>query len=132
MRTAVDRRGISLLEAVVGLAMVGMTAAGALSAAGAGLRATERARRAIEASVLATQRLNALNLLTNNELLSLPDSVTRGRFAPPFEDYRWATEVGVREKEQGVYDVVLRVTWSGGGYTIASALYRTPPVMTVR
>jgi hypothetical protein len=76
--------------------------------------------------------LNELELLTNNELLSLPDSVARGRFAPPFDEYRWTTKVAVREKEQGVYNVDVRMTWPGGGYSVASAVYRTPPLVTAQ
>src|SRR6188472_2590307 len=117
MRTRTERgggrRGISLLEAVVGLVMVGMTAVAALSAASAEMRTAERARRAIEASTLATQRLNELALLTNAELLSLPDSVARGRFASPFDEYRWTTSSVTREKEQGVFNVTVRIVWPG-------------------
>jgi type II secretory pathway pseudopilin PulG len=125
-----DRRGISLLEAIVGLAMVGMTAVGALSAAGSELRAVERSRHAIEAAALASQRLSQLHLLTYNELLSLPDSVARGHFDPPLDDYRWTIGVSTREKEQGVFNVTLQVTWTNGVYNLASALYRRPPMVT--
>ena len=126
------RRGISLLEAAVGLAMVGVMAVGALRAAATELHTAERARRAIEAAALASQRLLALDLLTNTELLSLPDSVARGRFDPPFADYRWVTKVTTREEEQGVFDVTLQVTWADGGYRLTSAVYRRPPVVTTR
>ena len=130
MRMLADRRGISLMEAVIGLVMVGMMAGGALGAAAAELRAVARARVAIEAAALASQRLNELELLTNNELLVLPDSVARGRFEPPFEHYRWTTEVTGRDREQGVYDVALRIEWADGVYALASALYRRPVVVT--
>ena len=132
MRTLADRRGISLLEAVVGLAMVAMTVAAAVGATGAQMRAMTASRRVIEASTLAAQPLNQLDLLTNNELLSLPDSVARGRFERPFEAYSWNTKVSLRDGEQGVYDVLLRVTWPGGNYTVASAVYRTPPMGTTQ
>lgn len=130
MRIRADRRGLSLLEAVVGLAMVGMTAVGALSAAGSELRAVERSRHAVEAAALASQRLSQLHLFTYNELLSLPDSVARGHFDPPFDDYRWTTGVTTREKEQGVFDVALHITWTNGVYNLVSALYRRPPMVT--
>jgi hypothetical protein len=110
--------------------MVGMTAAGALGAAAAELRAVERGRHTVEAAALAGERLKVLDLLTNNELLSLPDSVARGRFEAPFDDYQWTTTVATREQEQGVYDVALRITWPTGAYDLASAVYRRPPLVT--
>ncbi len=131
MPTCVDsRRGISLLEAVIGLTIVGMTAIAALSAAAAEMRTAERSRRAIEAASLATQRLNLLPLLTRNQLLSLPDSIKRGRFDPPLDEYRWTTEITTRPDEQGIYDVVVHIEWKEGAYTVYTALYRQPPIVS--
>jgi len=42
------RRGVTLLEAVAAIAIVGMTSVAALEAAGGEMRTAERARRAIE------------------------------------------------------------------------------------
>jgi type II secretory pathway pseudopilin PulG len=126
----VNRRGgISLLEAVVGLAIVGMTSVAALGAAAAELRAVARSRRALEAAALATDRLGALGFLSGYELLALPDSVEQGRFDPPLDEYRWRTTAAAREGEEGVYDVAVRVEWEGGAYTVHSAVYRRPVVV---
>jgi Tfp pilus assembly protein PilV len=124
------RRGVSLLEAVVGLAVVGMTAIGVLGAAAADLRAVERSRRAMEAAALATDRVDALRFLSAYELLALPDSVAAGVFAAPLDGYRWHSTAAVREGEQGVYDVAVRITWNGGSYAVHSALYRRPLMVT--
>jgi type II secretory pathway pseudopilin PulG len=130
MPQSANRRGMSLLEAVVGLAIVGMTAVGALGAAAAELRAVALSRRALDAAGLATQRLGVLDFLSDQELLALPDSVEQGRFEPPLDEYRWHTTAASREGEQGVYDVAIRVDWAGGAYTLRSALYRRPVVIT--
>lgn len=127
---AENRRGISLLEAIVGLAIVGIVSVAALSAAAAELRAAERSRRAIEAGMLAKEHLKYFDLLRREQLLSLPDSMARGRFSPPLEAYRWTAAVGNRDKEQGVYDVKLQIEWETGVYTVFSALYRPPLIAT--
>ncbi|MGE5731089.1 MAG: type II secretion system protein, partial [Gemmatimonas sp.] len=61
----VVRRGITLLEAVVAIAIVGMTSVAALEAAGGEMRTAERARRAIEVEALASSRLEFMDLLTD-------------------------------------------------------------------
>lgn len=123
------RAGLSLFEAVAGLAIVGMTALAALGAAGAQLRVTERSRRAVEVAALAESRLHQLDLLTANELDALPDSVAAGTFDPPLGAYQWHTSVSHRDVEQGVYDVAVRIDWDGGTYAIHSALHRRPLII---
>jgi hypothetical protein len=49
------RSGISLLEAVVAVAIVGMTSIGALEAVGSDMRTAEKAKRAAEAEALASR-----------------------------------------------------------------------------
>ncbi len=130
MRADRRRRGISLLEATTGLAIVGMTAVAALAAAGVELHAAERAQRALVAESLAIYRLDLLDLLSANELEVLPDSVAHGRFDPPLDGYRWETAASNREREAGVYDVTIHIMWDSGAYTIHSAKYRRPLVVS--
>src|SRR4029078_10980456 len=75
------RRGITLLEAVAAIAIVGMTAVGAVDAVGGGMLTGERAKRAIEVEALATSRLEVMNLLTDQELQSLPLSLVDRQYA---------------------------------------------------
>ena len=124
------RRGITLLEAVVAVAIVGMTSVAALESVGGELRTAERARRAIEAEALATSRLEFMDLLTDRELLSLPDSVEKGKFAAPLDEYLWTTTSTPVSEQPGVYDVHVTVTWPSGSYTLRTYLYRTPPLAT--
>ena len=129
-RAGSRRRGVTLMETVVALSIVALTALAALEAAGADLRAAERSRRAIEAEALATQRLALAALLTEQELVALPDSVAAGQFPAPLDAYRWTTAASSRGDVAGVHDVTVQVTWGGGSYTLHSALYRTPAVVT--
>lgn len=121
------RRGISLLEAVVAVAIVGITSVGALEAAGGDLRTAERSRRAIEAEALATSRLDVVDMLTDRELQALPDSVESGKFPVPLDEYSWKTSSAPRSDQAGVYSVRVTVEWPTGSYTLRTYAYRTPP-----
>ncbi|MDB4917984.1 MAG: hypothetical protein JWM95_5628 [Gemmatimonadetes bacterium] len=124
------RRGITLFEAVAALAIIGVTSVSALAAVGAEMKTAERARRALEVEALATQRLDFLALMTDRELLDLPDSVSKGQFDKPLDGYKWTTTSAVRSEIGGVYDVTVTVTWPEGAYALHSALYRRPPNAT--
>jgi type II secretory pathway pseudopilin PulG len=124
------RRGISLLEAVAAVAIVGMTSVAALSAAAADLRAAERARRALEAEALATARLDFMNLLYDSDLQALPDSVAKGTFDKPLDEYSWSATSTAYSDQAGVYDVRVTVRWADGAYTERTYLYRRPAVIS--
>jgi type II secretory pathway pseudopilin PulG len=126
------RSGVSLFEAVAALTIVGMTAVSALSAVGSEMRAAERARRAIEVEALATQRLDYTALLSDRELQNLPDSVAKGTFAEPLTGYRWVTTAGPVSGESGLYDVRVRINWTGGSYTLRTYVFRRPPTVNTR
>jgi type II secretory pathway pseudopilin PulG len=126
------RRGISLFEAVAAVAIVGVTSVSALSAVGAEMRTAERARRALEVEALATQRLDFMNLLNDRELQNLPDSVSKGKFDPPLDGYRWESASSPVSTQGGVYDVHVTVFWKDGSYALRTYLYRRPPLAAVR
>jgi type II secretory pathway pseudopilin PulG len=124
------RRGITLLEAVAAIAIVGTTSAAALEAAGGEMRTAERARRAIEVEELATSRLEFMNLLTDTELQSLPDSVSSGKFPVPFDQYTWTTTSTPVSDPNGVYDIRITVNWKAGSYMLRTYRYITPRLAT--
>ena len=74
----------------------------------------------------ASERL--LNLLTDQELQALPDSVKSGKFAAPFSDYAWQASAGAVSGTAGVYEVVTSVTWPKNSYTVRTYQYRRPPL----
>ena len=127
---ATDRRGITLFETVVALTIVSITAISALAAVGSELRTAERARRAMETEVLAVARLDMLNLLTDQELQALPDSVKKGTFDAPLNEYGWDMSAAAVTGQAGVYDITLAITWPRNSYTVHSAQYRRPPLTT--
>lgn len=133
MRIRSKRRGgFSLMEAVAAIAIVGMTSVGALEAVGSDMRTAERSKRAIEAEALATSRLEFLDLMTDRELQSLPDSVASGHFLPSLDEYEWKTTSVPVAEQAGVYDVRVTVAWPNGSYTLRSYQYRVPPVISRR
>ena len=125
------RAGFSLLEAVIALAIVGVTSVAALAAAGAELRATELARFAVEAEALATDRLAAVTILTAEELRQMPDSIASGRFDPPFDTYKWRVDSEQTLGEEGLTDVTVTIEWPSGTYAMRTKLYRRPPIVSV-
>lgn len=126
------RSGISLFEAIAALTIVAITAMSALSAVGAELRTAERARRALEVEALFAERLDFLNVLSERDLQSLPDSVAEGRFEEPFEEYQWFASTEPNTAYPGLYDVVISIAWPGGSYEAPSAVYRRPALATPR
>jgi type II secretory pathway pseudopilin PulG len=124
------RRGITLLEAVAAIAIVGMTSVAALEAAGGEMRTAERARRAIEVAELATSRLEFMDLLTDTELQSLPDSVAKGKFPVPFDQYTWTTTSSPISDPNGLYDIHITVNWSSGSYLLRTYRFIAPRLAT--
>jgi type II secretory pathway pseudopilin PulG len=120
------------MEAVVAVAIVGMTAVGSLEAVGSNMRTAERARRAIEAEALATSRLQFMDLLSDRELQALADSVEKGTFATPLDEYSWKTSSTPMADQAGVYDVHVTIDWPTGSYTVRSYAYRRPVLATRR
>jgi type II secretory pathway pseudopilin PulG len=126
------RSAFSLFEAVVAISVVGMTAVAALESVGSGMRTAEKSRRAIEAEALASSRLEIMDLMTDQQLQSLPDSVTKGRFDKPLDAYSWTTTSAPVADQAGVYDVRVTVSWPTGDYTLKTYVYRQPLFSTRR
>jgi prepilin-type N-terminal cleavage/methylation domain-containing protein len=126
------RDGFTLFEAVVALMIIGVVAVSTLSAVGAQLRAQERAQRVAEVEALAQDRLSALELLTADELQSLPDSIARGRFPPPYTQYTWQAMSRPVLGEEYLNDVGVAITWNGGSSTIYSRIYQPPQLLTAQ
>jgi type II secretory pathway pseudopilin PulG len=123
------RTGITLFESVAALTIVGLVAISALEAVGAEMRTAERARRALEVEALATQRLDALELLNDQELQTIPDSVASGTFDAPMDEYSWTIESSPVSEQPGVYDVSLDIIWENGTYPIRTKMYRRPRLL---
>src|SRR3954464_4335222 len=111
-----SRPGLSLLEAVVSVAIVGITAVSALEAVGSQMRTATAARRNTEAAALATARLDFMELMSDRELPAVPASVAKGEVAKPLDEYSWTTTSEPYSDQAGVYNVRVVVTWPTGSY----------------
>jgi type II secretory pathway pseudopilin PulG len=126
------RAGVSLFEAVVAIAIVGITSVSALEAVGGDMRTAERARRAIEAEALASSRLEFMDLLTDRELQAIPDSVAQGKFPVPLDEYTWKTTSTPLSDQAGIYDIRVTIEWPTSSYVVKTYQYRRPPLVTRR
>jgi prepilin-type N-terminal cleavage/methylation domain-containing protein len=124
------RKGFTLLEAVLAIAIVAMTAVAALSAVGTELRTAEHARRIHEAEALATEKAAFMWLLVDKDFQSLPDSVSKGVFDYPLNEYSWTATSTANSTLPGLYSIEINVFWQGGSYTETTAQYRRPVVST--
>jgi type II secretory pathway pseudopilin PulG len=128
--TAPVRRGFTILEAAVAVALVGMISVGALAAFGADLRASQRVSSLLPARSLAEERLTALELADATHLAILPDSLARGRFAPPFERYEWTASAKPVRGERWLYVLSVHVRWEDGAYVLTRSRFRPPTAVS--
>ena len=123
LSSAESRRGFTLLEAVVATMIIGVVSAGALSAFAADLRAADLAQRMLPAAALAQDRLTVLETSGSLVLEVLPDSLARGRFREPFEDYSWTASAHRLRSLPGLIEVKVDVSWDAGSFALMERLY---------
>jgi type II secretory pathway pseudopilin PulG len=122
-----DSRGFTILEAVIALAIVGLAGVSALEAMGGEIRAADRAAEAYTLSALAQDRLAVLAMTSPRALASLPDSLARGEYAPPFTAYHWTAQANVVLGAPELYDVTVTIHGERRDFTVHTRLYRPVP-----
>ena len=126
------RRGFTVLEAAVALAIIGIAAVGVLAAFGAHVRGAERARNLLTATSLAQSRLARLEIATGGQLARLPDSLARGAFTAPLDNFRWTASSTAVTGESDLYELGVAVTWLDGRATLHSRRFRPVPLVAGR
>jgi len=114
-RDADRRQGFTLLEAAVAMMIIGVVSAGALSAFAADLRAADQAQRLLPAAALAQDRLAVVETTSLADDV-LADSLARGRFATPFDDYTWRASVRRLPSLPGLIELRVEVSWNTGSF----------------
>jgi len=112
------------------MTIIGVVSVAALAAFGADLRAAERAQRMLPAAALAQERLATLEHFIVGSLDALPDSLARGRFDPPFDDYSWTATATHAQSSDNMVELSIRVSWATGMFALAER--RFDPVTGLR
>lgn len=101
-------RGVSLVEVLATLVLVGVVLPAAMHGISLSLRAASWARHSHEAAMLAESKLNEAIALRD------PTQVTgSGTFAPDFPDYRWDCQS--LSYGMGLFEVSVTVYWMERG-----------------
>jgi prepilin-type N-terminal cleavage/methylation domain-containing protein len=120
-------RGFTILEAVVALAIVGLSGVATLEAVGGEIRGVERAREAYTSAVLAQDRLAAITVVPPETLNPLPDSLARGTFGAPFAAYHWTATLRPVFGQRDIYELTVDVSSDRSAYRVVTRLYRPMP-----
>lgn len=123
------RHGFTLLEAGVAMTIVAIVGVSALAAFGADLHAASRAQQTLPAAALAIDRLAILDLVDTHTLRMLPDSLARGTFAKPFDNYSWRATAKEVRGEPALVELTVRVEWAEGAYALTARRFR-PTIMS--
>lgn len=126
-----ERDGFTLIEAVVALAIIGVVAIGAFVTVGTQLRTEARAQGVWAAEALAEERMASLVLADARTLKMLPDSLRRGRFAPPYMMYLWTAEARVVPRERDLWDIAVTVRSPENRVTLRTRRWRAPVVAEI-
>jgi hypothetical protein len=119
-----------VLEAAVALLIVGLSAMGVLTAYSAHADGARRANTRVIEAALAEDLLARIELQHARVDGALPDSLRRGRFDTPFEQFSWRAErVAVRD-EWGVWELTVRVDGPASGSELRTRRF-VRPVTTI-
>lgn len=124
-----DRRGFLLLEALIGLAIIGLVAIALLATTSLQVRTADKASVLLVASALAQDRMAAVHLLDYDGLKDPPDSLLAGVFPAPFEEYSWTAQVEPSEGEYDLFAIRVEVKGRGEVFPSETLLHRPQPVL---
>lgn len=125
-----SRQGFLLLEALLGLAILGVVVIALLAATSQQVRTADRASVMLTAAALAQDRAAALQLADHARLLDPPDSLLSGAFAPPFDEFRWTAQVEPAEDEHGLFAIRVEVDGRGHRFLHQTLAHRPTPLLT--
>jgi prepilin-type N-terminal cleavage/methylation domain-containing protein len=127
-----EQRGFTVLEAVVALAIIGATAVGVLSVFGEDQRVAGKSAQLVTASLVARERLAALELATRAELTGLPDSLASGTVDADGARFRWETAVVPVARVRDLFDLQVTVRWDAGETALRTRRFRPAITLAVR
>lgn len=116
--------GFVLLEAVVALAILGVSSIVLLQVRAQQIRVATQARELLTAQALAEDRLAALRVLDFDLLANPPDSLMAGAFPPPFHEFSWTARVALMEDEYDLFGVEVEVLGPAERFPLRTLLHR--------
>jgi type II secretory pathway pseudopilin PulG len=119
--------GFLLLEALVGLVILGTVVLALLAATASQVRSADKASVLLVSGALAQDRLSALQLQGYDQLMRLPDSLASGQFAPPFDEFSWQATVAPAGDEYELFSLLVVVEGRGERLPLETLVHRTPP-----
>ena len=111
------RRGMTLVEVLATIVMVGIVLPVAMEGVSYSMQASDLARQRSEASALAEAKLN--------ELIATGDwqfGGMTGEFGEPWPDYRWGVSASDWQMDSTLKEVSVRVLWTRRGQERAVTL----------
>ena len=123
------RSGFVLLEAVVALAILGVTSIVLLQVRSQQIRVATQARELLTAQALAEDRVSALRLLDYELLADPPDSLMGGSFQEPFEAFSWTAAVDLMEDEYDLFGVEVVVVGPVERFPLRTLVHRPRSVL---
>jgi type II secretory pathway pseudopilin PulG len=121
--------GFVLMEAVIALAIISLFAVALLSTVGAQVRAADRGNVLLVERALAEDRLMALQLQDYDRLIDLPDSLAKGTFPEPFQDFTWSATATPVKDEYDLFDATVTVSGRGYSLPLQTLVHRARPVL---
>ncbi len=125
-RVARQEDGILLLEALIGLAIIGMVSISLLAATGTQVRSADKADVLLTAAALAQDRQAAIQFLDTEQFTRPPDSLLAGTFPAPFDEFTWTAEVAEMDGEYDLFVVSITVTGRGEWFPLETLVHRPP------
>ena len=104
------RRGMTLVEVLATIAMVGIILPTAMEAVSVAMQASDNARQRAEAASLAEAKLN--------ELIATGDwqfGGVSGEFGPAWPDFRWGAAVNDWQTDSTLKEITVHVLWTRRG-----------------
>ena len=123
------RRGFTMLEAMVALAIVALVCVGVLGAYGSAIRADVTAVDRLPLVALAVERLAQVDI-EGGDLSHLPDSLVRGVFTSPYAGATWEIDAQRARETDGLVDIVVRIRDGSDVFTLRTRRYRAPTIVS--
>lgn len=115
--------GITLVEALVALAILALAVTAVLETSGRTLRTQAMAEAHVEGVALAEWKMNELATLSADSL-ARRSALEFGEVALDARRYRWETTIVPDPDSRDLWHASVSVEWNGGRYDLATVFFR--------